>query len=258
MREYALITGSSTTIVQAFCREWIQKDRTFIFLGRSESKIKEFSAELTSKGCQVIFLSCDLSCEDDLKRIQEWLDNKKLTLSYFIHGASIGMKKPFHDSMIETLTHAHKVNSSSLIYLLKIILSSMNKNGRVLVLSSTAAFYPGPGNAIYFADKAFQNSLVQALAYEYKPHSIKFLILCAGPLIEKTYWSLELKESGFVRRLRLTSLEKVAGQIESKFDGNPVWIPGIFNQIFHYLSMILPKNVLNNLLLGMNLYQKKK
>jgi short-subunit dehydrogenase len=186
---------------------------------------------------------CTLNEEKNISHFQEWWFKQNLTLNYVIWGSSIGLKKTFEKSSTEQLEKIIKVNTMSLVQILKIVLPSLKKhNGRVFVFSSTAAFQPGPGNAVYFATKAFQKSLIEAIAYEYRSHGFKFLLLCAGPLIPKQ----DSVKGAFLRQQRTLKLEEVASSIETHFARNTlVWIPGVRNRFFRYLTHLLPKDFIH-------------
>jgi len=255
MKETALITGGSSTIIQAICREWIRPGRKFIFLGRSQDKIKIFQEELNRHDCEAIFISCDLENNQEINKIQLWFYSEQIQFHYLVLGASIGNKVLFKESCQEKLLSLININISSSIHLLKIVLPLFDSaGGRILILSSTAAFQPGPGNALYFASKAFQNSLIEALAYEYREQNIRFLLLCPGPLIVKSDWDSEVKKSGFLKRCRFSSLEQVASEVDSHFEKDfTLWIPGKMNQIFNLISKMIPKSIRNKIILEMSL-----
>ena len=52
--------------------------------------------------------------------------------------------------------------------------------GRILNVSSTASFLPGPLQAVYYATKAYVTSFSQAVAEEVKHHNITVTALCPG------------------------------------------------------------------------------
>jgi short-subunit dehydrogenase len=61
--------------------------------------------------------------------------------------------------------------------------------GRILNTASSAAFMPGPLQAVYFATKAYVVSFSQAIHHELKPLGISVTALCPGPVktgFEKT------------------------------------------------------------------------
>jgi short-subunit dehydrogenase len=56
------------------------------------------------------------------------------------------------------------------------------KQGKILNVSSTASFIPGPLQAVYYATKAFVTSFSQAISQELAEHNITVTALCPGPV----------------------------------------------------------------------------
>ena len=54
--------------------------------------------------------------------------------------------------------------------------------GKIVNVASTAAFLPGPLQAVYYATKAFVLSFSQAIAEELKDDNITVTVLCPGPV----------------------------------------------------------------------------
>ena len=52
--------------------------------------------------------------------------------------------------------------------------------GRILNVSSTASFMPGPLQAVYYATKAYVTSFTQAIAEEVRDHNVTATVLCPG------------------------------------------------------------------------------
>ncbi|GAM76293.1 short-chain dehydrogenase [Vibrio ishigakensis] len=54
------------------------------------------------------------------------------------------------------------------------------RSGKVLNVSSTASFIPGPLQAVYYATKAFVTSFSQAIAEEVSEYNVSVTALCPG------------------------------------------------------------------------------
>ncbi|MEO1797440.1 MAG: SDR family NAD(P)-dependent oxidoreductase, partial [Pseudomonadota bacterium] len=52
--------------------------------------------------------------------------------------------------------------------------------GKILQVGSTAGFMPGPGQATYFATKAFVNSFSQVVDHELRPKGVTCTVLAPG------------------------------------------------------------------------------
>ncbi len=54
------------------------------------------------------------------------------------------------------------------------------RRGRILNVSSTASFMPGPLQAVYYASKAYVTSFTQAIAEEVREYNVTATVLCPG------------------------------------------------------------------------------
>ena len=76
-----------------------------------------------------------------------------------------------------------QVNMVALTQLAKLFLPAMlNRNyGKILNVGSTAAFIPGPLDAVYCATKAYVLSFSEAIAEEVRGTGVSVTTLCPGP-----------------------------------------------------------------------------
>ncbi len=77
-----------------------------------------------------------------------------------------------------------QLNMITLSSLTHYYLSGMveRKRGKVLNISSTASFLPGPLQAVYYATKAYVTSFSQAVAEEVAEYNVTVTALCPGPV----------------------------------------------------------------------------
>lgn len=77
-----------------------------------------------------------------------------------------------------------QVNMAALTSLTHLYLQGMveRSRGRILNVSSTASFMPGPLQAVYYATKAYVTSFSQAIAEEVASNNVTVTALCPGPV----------------------------------------------------------------------------
>ena len=78
--------------------------------------------------------------------------------------------------------HMVQLNIIALMALTRLYLPAMlaRQLGRILNVSSTASFMPGPNQAVYYATKAFVTSFSQAVAQEVSGSGVTVTVLCPG------------------------------------------------------------------------------
>ncbi|NIW78946.1 MAG: SDR family NAD(P)-dependent oxidoreductase, partial [Calditrichae bacterium] len=126
-----------------------------------------------------------------------------------------------------------QLNVTSLTALTRLVLEQMRQRGegKILNVSSTAAFQPGPSMAVYYATKAYVLSFSEALANELRGTGITVSTLCPGPT--KTEFQ---RRAGFenvlLMKSRVMSAERVARiGYRGLQKGKKLIIPGLLNKL---------------------------
>ena len=101
-----------------------------------------------------------------------------------INNAGFGGHGFFHERSLADEQGMMQVNMVALTELTHICLQGMvqRRRGRILNVSSTASFMPGPLQAVYYATKAYVTSFTQAIAEEVAAHGVTATTLCPGPV----------------------------------------------------------------------------
>jgi short-subunit dehydrogenase len=117
------------------------------------------------------------------------------------------------------------------------------KRGAILNVSSTAAFLPLPGYAVYAATKAYVNSFSQAIRVETRGCGITVTALCPGPV----HTEFEEVATRALRQLRSAPefthvpVEKVArAGLRALETNRPIVIPGLVMKLGMGITRLLP------------------
>ena len=179
----ALITGASSGIGMELARIHAAKGHDLVIVARSEQKLRDLKQELESNyGINVWVIAEDLSTPDAAKNIYEQTEKLNIKVSVLINNAGFGGHGLFHERDLIKDQAMMQVNMVSLTNLTHYYLQDMIKQnyGRILNVSSTASFMPGPLQAVYYATKAYVTSFSQAIAEEVKDSNITVTALCPG------------------------------------------------------------------------------
>lgn len=84
------------------------------------------------------------------------------------------------------------------------------KSGRVINLSSVAAFCAGPKMSLYYASKAFVRSFSEAVAEEIRGSGVSVLALCPGPTATGFEKAADMKGSKMFRFIKPKTAKEVA------------------------------------------------
>lgn len=168
-KKTALITGASSGIGEEFARIHAEQGGDLVIVARSKEKLNTLKATLEKKhNISVLVIEKDLSQANAAKDVYDEVARAKIKIDYLINNAGFGGMGKFYERDIEEDIAMVSLNVLALTELTHYILQDfMHRNeGRILNVSSTASLMPGPGQAVYFATKAYVTSFSNAIAEE--------------------------------------------------------------------------------------------
>jgi len=139
--------------------------------------------EQLSQNPNIRFLSVDLSKENELLSVEEFVSNNWKRIDLLIHNAGFLIKKPFEQISSEEFQYAYRVNVFAMANLTKLLLPFMQKHSHVVAISSMGAIQTSvkfAGLSAYTSSKAAVVTLMELLAEEYKEKGISFNVLALG------------------------------------------------------------------------------
>ncbi|MEN2766100.1 SDR family NAD(P)-dependent oxidoreductase [Ornithinibacillus xuwenensis] len=181
--KWALITGASSGIGEAFANELAKKGSHLILTARSESKLNDLARKLTEKyNIQTEVIVSNLSLAGAPEELYQECKDRGRSVDILVNNAGFATHGLLENQSLERNHDQIMLNVMSLVELTHLFLPEMleNRNGVVINVSSTAAFQPAPYMAVYGATKAFVLSFTQALWEENRKRGIRFLTLCPG------------------------------------------------------------------------------
>ncbi|MCG9729373.1 SDR family oxidoreductase [Shewanella sp. Isolate13] len=183
MTNTALITGASSGIGLELAKIHASKGGNLILVARSESKLNNLKTELENQyGIQVTVIALDLSQPSSAQELFEQTEARSLQVDTLINNAGFGGHGKFHERSLVHEQAMMQVNMVTLTNLTHLYLKGMveRKQGKILNVSSTASFMPGPLQAVYYATKSYVTSFSQAVAEEVKDNGVTVTALCPG------------------------------------------------------------------------------
>lgn len=165
----ALITGASKGIGRELAFIFAEEGCNLLLAARSEQELMQLKDLLQEQYGIIaeIFVS-DLSLPDAAMRLFEAVKETGREVDYLVNNAGFGDYGAFADTSWERYQKMIQLNVTTLTQLTHLFVADWRgrKAGRILNVSSTAAFQPGPMMAVYFATKAFVLSLSEAVDNE--------------------------------------------------------------------------------------------
>ncbi len=177
----ALITGASTGLGRDMAIYLSELGYDLVLAARNREKLLELKRELPVK---VKVISADLSVPDNARKVFEVCRPMKIDL--LINNAGIGDVGVFETTSLDRELEMINLNVVSLHILTKLFYKRFRaqNRGTVLNVASSAAFYPGPLMAAYYATKSYVLNLSQSLHREIieSGSKVRISVLCPGPV----------------------------------------------------------------------------
>lgn len=179
----ALITGASAGIGREFATRLHALGCSVTLVARRKERLEELAHKLNAeRNGSASVLAADLSETSDLAALREHIRDNRIDI--LVSNAGFGSFGHFELLDLANEIKMVRVNIEAGISLIHAVIPQMlsRKDGVIIVLSSMAAFQPLSYMATYSATKAFNFSHALALHSELKPHGIRVLAVCPGPV----------------------------------------------------------------------------
>lgn len=247
MKNVALITGASSGIGLELARLHAARKGDLILVSRSTNKLIALKEELEGQeGVEVLVIPKDLSIPDSGAEVYETVTEKEIEVEYLINSAGFGDYGFFHETEWEKEEMMINVNILTLTQLTKLFGTRMvaRRSGKILNLSSTAAFQPGPLMNVYYATKHYVQAFSEGLSNEWKDFGVSVTALCPGATATGFQSAAEMEESRLVKDRKLPTSKEVAEfGYEAMMKGKVVAIHGLMNSIMAGSVNFLPRKL---------------
>jgi len=250
----ALITGASSGIGLELAKLFARESHDLALVARSYDILKHIAENLQQTyGVQVKCYTKDLSVSSTPEEIFEALQSEGGNIDVLVNNAGFGWRGEFAKMNTADALEMIQVNISSLTHLTRLFLPGMieRKRGKILNVTSTAAFQPGPLMATYYASKAYVLNFSLALTEELRGTGVTVTALCPGPTA-----------TGFGKRAGFSNKKILGGALsmdasavalqgyKGLMKGKPLIISGWKNWLGTQLVRLLPRTLPGKLVKG--------
>lgn len=256
MKNFCLITGASSGIGMEFARIFAGNGHDLILVARSRDKLEALKEELQTRyAVEVIDYTADLTSSAEIEKLYEYLTDTNLRVDVLINNAGFGDLCAFLDSEWERQQALIDLNITALVRLTYLIGNDMKERGfgKIINLSSVAAFSAGPDMSLYYASKSFVLSFSEALSEELKGSGVTVTALCPGPTATGFEKNANMGKSIMFSRFKPATAEQVAkAGYRAAMRGKNVKYHGFVTYMFNIASRLLPRSAARFLAAGMN------
>jgi short-subunit dehydrogenase len=243
-RQTALITGASSGIGLELAKLFAQGGYDVVLTARNHDKLYSLAHELQERysvKCRVLVKDLANPCTP--QEIFNELTRLQVSVDILVNNAGFGVHGFFAQTSLKRELEMIQVNLVSLTELTKLFLPAMVKNryGRILNVSSTAGFQPGPYMAIYYATKAYVTSFSEALWAELEGTGVTVTALCPGPTETNFKTGADLGETKLFKNLAMSASDVARDGYRGLMKGKSVVISGGKNSFFVFLVRLFPR-----------------
>lgn len=179
----ALITGASSGIGKEFAIKLSKMGYDIIAVAHDTQKLEELKEVITTN---LEIISLDLSVEKSAQILYEKVKWDIQNIHILINNAGFGVFGKFDETELEKELDMVHVNVLTVHSLMKLFLQEFKKRnqGYILNVASSAAFFPGPLMASYYATKAYVLRLTEAVQEELRrdKSNVYLGVFCPGPV----------------------------------------------------------------------------
>ncbi|MFK7834153.1 MAG: SDR family NAD(P)-dependent oxidoreductase [Winogradskyella sp.] len=191
---------------------------------------------------EITLLEKDLSKVNIAQEIYN--DLMSTEIDVIVNNAGFGLFGTFHETDWERGLQMLNLHILTTTHLIKLFLPHMVErgSGKILNLSSLAAFQPGPLMALYYASKAYILSFSEAISNELKGTGVTVTVLCPGPT--KTDFQSVVSEDSSENKIsfNMACPKQVAAYgYKAMQKGKVLSIPGGINKVLSFLPRLLTR-----------------
>ena len=225
-----LITGGTSGIGLELAKCFAHDNYGIVIASSNRERLELIKNKLESEFVNPVHIyKQDLSKIGAAFKLYNRMTADGIHINILVNNAGYGLVNPTEKIDLEADRNMMVLNVINLVELCKLFISDMYKqgDGKILNISSTGAFQPGPYTSTYFASKSFVLSYSRAIRYEAKKRGVQVCVLCPGA----TKTNFFTKE-GVNTPTNAMSPEKVAAYAYKRLQHNKeISIPGFMNKI---------------------------
>lgn len=172
-----IVTGASRGIGFELVQLFAKNNCNVLAVSRNINPIKSLKLD------NLTALSVDISDENELQKIENFVQKNWKSVDILINNAGKLTNKPFSETSAQDFMEVYKVNVFAVAELTRKMIPFLNKLSHVVTISSMGGIQGSvkfPGLSAYSSSKGAVITLTELLAEEYKDSGISFNVLALG------------------------------------------------------------------------------
>ena len=243
-KNYALITGSTAGIGLDIAKELASRGHNILLTARREDRLKDIAEQLTTDfGVEADYVVADLGEIDAPGIIFDFCASNNYIVDILVNNAGYTINKNFHEISEEEEERFIRVLGLGVITLTKRFIPGMLqlKSGKIMLVSSLAAFAPPARGALYGPVKTFVNRFGDAVNFNYRNQGITATNVCPGFVETEFHKASGMQDvmdevPSFMKKDSKTIAK---GAVDAMMGGKRLWIPGLLIKMIAFFLLPL-------------------
>lgn len=239
----ALVTGASSGIGLAFCRELAERGHDLVVVARDRARLENVSDELTGRyAVSVEILCADLSDRAQVQKVADRLADPARPVDLLVNNAGFGMSHSFLGGRVADEEVMLEVLCRAVLVLSHAGARAMRERGRgaVVNVSSVAGFVP---LGTYGAAKSWCTTFTEVLAHELAGTGVTATALCPGFTRTEMHQRADQNMSRLPKFMWLDAGRLVRDCLDDVRVGKVVSVPSAQYKVMAALSQALPRGL---------------
>lgn len=239
----AIITGASSGLGREIVRQIgdvFPGIECYWLIARRADRLSELAAALPEK--ETVCLPLDLCDPMSFVLLQERLAEARPEIALLVNNAGYGYLGRIGEADTASQTRMVDLNLRALTAVTNMAVPYMSRGGRILNVSSIAAFCPNPRMTVYSASKAYVSAYTVGAAEELRPRGVTVTAVCPGPMSTEF-----LEVGGIAGNSRMFEMlpycdqvRVAAGALRAAREGRTIYTPRLFYKFYRLLAKVTP------------------
>ncbi len=247
-KNIAIITGAGGGLGKEFVKLLFNNSELdeIYALGRNEEKLNSLAVDFGNK---IKPYAINLSNRESIKEFGDYLKNQNANIKILINNAGYAKFCSYDEIDLDESLDMTDVNVNAVVAIGLICIPLMSKGSHIINIASQAGFQPVPYMNIYAATKAFVKNYSQALNIELKEKGITVTAVCPGWIQTPFFDRAQINSKKSLRHFWFTTAPDVIAKkaLHDAYKGKDISIFGLYVNICHILSKILPEKIIMKL-----------
>ena len=244
-RRTALVTGASAGIGAGFARHLAARDHDLLLVARRADRLAALATELSGRqGVRVETLGADLTDPAAPRAVMAHAEEKGLAVDVLVNNAGMSGSTAFADTPWPDVAGELQLMVTAVTQLVHLAVPGMKARGygRILNLSSLAAFSPPTASLLYSGIKSYVLQMSQSLDMELKPHGVHVTALCPGFTHTEFHQAMGTAEAASkLPAILWQDVDDVVREGWAAVEaGKPVCVPGAVNKVLSHMNRPIP------------------